>query len=124
MFDQGDRVITPEGRGTVVYRRMAPPTYAEPAAYSVRLDSRAGDPTYNGTIYAARDVAAASELSREHRRVLRAVDSGNVNPARDWIALTELAKAGLVTMGKAPNGQAVAQGLTASGRAELARRSR
>jgi hypothetical protein len=55
-FDRGDRVMTPGGPATVVYRRMAAPSYTEAAAYSVRLDCRAADPTYSGTMYAAGDV--------------------------------------------------------------------
>lgn len=59
-LDAGDRVTTPGGPGSVVYRRMAPPSYSEAAVYSVRLDSRAGDPRYSGTIYPAGQVKAES----------------------------------------------------------------
>lgn len=38
-FNIGDRVLTPGGKGRVVYRRMAPPDYSEVAAYSVFLDN-------------------------------------------------------------------------------------
>lgn len=62
MFDKGNRVITPGGPGEVVYRRMAPPTYAEVDVYSVCLDSKKAEsekppfPTYTGTIYKAEQV--------------------------------------------------------------------
>ena len=56
-FDMGDRVMTPHGAGTVVYRRMAPPSYAEPAAYSVKLDKF---PTHTGAIYQASEVRLLS----------------------------------------------------------------
>ena len=56
MFDKGQRVVTPGGAGEVVYKRMAPPTYAEVDVYSVKLDARKGDPTYSGTIYKANQV--------------------------------------------------------------------
>jgi hypothetical protein len=56
-FQQGDRVQTPLGPGTVAYVRMAPPDYREPDAVSVRLDSRAdAAPWYTGTIFAAHKV--------------------------------------------------------------------
>ena len=62
MFDQFDRVLTPEGPGTVVYKRMNPPDYCEPAAYSVRLDSPAA-PYHTpgaGTVFPAEKVRAFS----------------------------------------------------------------
>ena len=46
-FRRGDRVHTPYGRGTVFYKRLAPPTYDKAEAYSVLLDCR---PTSSGTI--------------------------------------------------------------------------
>ena len=52
-FREGERVDTPQGPGTVVFQRMAPPEYVEAAAVSVRLDSRRRDLTYTGTIYLA-----------------------------------------------------------------------
>lgn len=57
MFDQNDRVHTPQGHGTVVYRRMASPTFSVPEAYSVRLDRKDGLPGYSGTMFSADDVA-------------------------------------------------------------------
>lgn len=45
---------TPHGDGTIVYGRFAPPNFANPVAYSVRLDGR----DHSGTIVAARDVRA------------------------------------------------------------------
>jgi hypothetical protein len=53
-FDQGDRVMTPCGVGSVVYRRMFG---SEIQAYSVCLDSRKEAmekppfPSYTGTIF-------------------------------------------------------------------------
>jgi hypothetical protein len=54
IFDRGDRVITPGGTGSIIFKRMKPPTFGEVDVYSVRLDSRAKeDPFYSGTIYEA-----------------------------------------------------------------------
>lgn len=53
-FTAGDRVHTPQGPGVVVYRRMAPPDFLHPEAYSVRLDGR----DHVGAMFAAADVAA------------------------------------------------------------------
>lgn len=62
MFCQGTRVRTPQGSGTVAYARMAPPTFSEVEVYSVKLDSEvASRPFYNGTIFAAADVAKQEE---------------------------------------------------------------
>jgi hypothetical protein len=61
-FDKGDRVMTHLGAGTVVYKRMAPPTYSEVDVYSVCLDARKAAseqppfPSYTGTIVKAEDV--------------------------------------------------------------------
>lgn len=63
-FDKGDRVMTHLGPGTVVYKRMAPPSFSEVEVYSVCLDSKkeASEkppfPTYTGTIVKAEDVRA------------------------------------------------------------------
>lgn len=51
VFQAQARVITPQGPGTVVYARNAPPDYTEVAAYVVKLDSRKDHPTYTGTVY-------------------------------------------------------------------------
>lgn len=53
MLRVGDRVSTPHGPGTLAYERMAPPDYTRPAAFSVRLDAKADQPGYTGTIIAA-----------------------------------------------------------------------
>lgn len=59
MFDKGDRVLTPEGPGTVAYKRMKGPTYAEVECYSVCLDHKKAAceqppfPSYTGTIFPA-----------------------------------------------------------------------
>lgn len=59
---QGDRVRTPQGAGTVAYARMAPPTFSEVEVYSVKLDREAERrPNYNGTIFAAAEVAKQEE---------------------------------------------------------------
>lgn len=52
MFDQGDRVRTPLGAGVVVYRRMAPPSYGEVQAYSVKLDGK----EHAGAVFPAEQV--------------------------------------------------------------------
>lgn len=62
MFDRGDKVMTPMGPGTVVYRRMASPSYAEVDAYSVALDHKVAEaqkppfPSYSGTVFPAEQV--------------------------------------------------------------------
>lgn len=62
IFCQGDRVRTPQGAGTVAYARMAPPTFNDVEVYSVKLDREAERrPTYQGTIFAAADVAKQEE---------------------------------------------------------------
>lgn len=53
-FTADDRVRTPQGPGVVVYRRMAPPDFRVPQAYSVRLDGR----DHVGSIFPAEDVTA------------------------------------------------------------------
>ncbi len=61
-FDKGDRVMTHLGPGTVVYKRMKPPTFSEVEVYSVCLDHRKAEsekppfPSYTGTIIKAEDV--------------------------------------------------------------------
>lgn len=57
-FIQGERVRITQGEcagetGTVVYQRMAPPTYAEAIAVSVTLDSKRDHPKYIGTLFNA-----------------------------------------------------------------------
>lgn len=62
-FEERDRVMTPEGAGSIVYRRMAPPNYNEVEAYSVCLDSKkeaSEKPpfaSYTGTVYPAEKVS-------------------------------------------------------------------
>jgi hypothetical protein len=56
-FNKGDVVMTPQGIGTVVFKRMQAPTYATVDVYSVCLDSRkAESESYSGTIYKAYQV--------------------------------------------------------------------
>ena len=61
-----------EEPGTVVFQRNAPPTYTVAEAYSVRLDSRASRPGYEGTMFAADKVrlaeGAAAELASVEAR--------------------------------------------------------
>ena len=45
------------GEGTVVYCRMAPPTYSEAQVYSVKLDCKAEQDGYTGTIFPAGKVS-------------------------------------------------------------------
>lgn len=54
MFEVGQRVQTPYGAGVVRSRRMGPPCYEEPEAYSVKLDGR----EHEGTMVRAELVAA------------------------------------------------------------------
>jgi hypothetical protein len=57
----GSRVNTPLGPGSVAYVRNGPPDYSAPIAVSVRLDKRAQDARYSGTVFAAVDVTAREE---------------------------------------------------------------
>lgn len=61
MFDKGDRVLTPSGRGTIYYKRMRAPDYSKVESYSVKLDKMMTSTnhnfeTYNGTIFPAEEV--------------------------------------------------------------------
>jgi hypothetical protein len=58
-FEKGDIVMTPGGKGKVVYKRMAASNYSEVAFYSVSLDSSSHNPLYTGSIYPAREVSKA-----------------------------------------------------------------
>ena len=53
---KGTRVLTPWGPGTVLYVRMASPHFTTIEAVSVRLDGKANEPGYSGTIIPARKV--------------------------------------------------------------------
>lgn len=55
-FERGQQVSTPMGTGVVIYQRMAPPTYTEAEAVSVRLTARETDVNYSGTIFPAAEV--------------------------------------------------------------------
>jgi len=68
IFEPGERVTTPLGPGTIVYKRMAPPAYAEPEAYNVFLDDKKEIPGYTGTIIGA---ALVLELRKNPCRVIR-----------------------------------------------------
>jgi len=60
-FNKGDRVTTHLGPGTVVYKRMKPPTFSEVEVYSVCLDHKKAESekppfsSYSGTIVKAED---------------------------------------------------------------------
>jgi len=57
MFETGDRVMTPFGGGTIVFKRMAGPDYNTVETYSVKLFSKAElSPTYVGTLFFVKDV--------------------------------------------------------------------
>jgi hypothetical protein len=53
MIEAGDRVLTPDGEGIVMWMRMAAPDYIHPAAFSVRLIDAENKRGYAGTVYAA-----------------------------------------------------------------------
>lgn len=59
MYDKGARVRTPQGCGSVVYRRMKAPTFSEVDCYSVCLDAKKKEsetppfPSYSGTVFPA-----------------------------------------------------------------------
>lgn len=62
VYDKGDRVTTPGGSGTVVYRRVLGPDFQQVGHYSVALDHKVAEqdrppfPSYTGTIYPASEV--------------------------------------------------------------------
>ena len=56
MIKRGDRVLTPEGRGTVAYVRLAPPHYSTVEAASIFLDRRRLRPGYGGTMFLITDL--------------------------------------------------------------------
>lgn len=59
MYYPGTPVLTPQGKGKVVYVTMKSPTYTEMHSVSVRLESRQDHPTYTGTKFLADDVHPA-----------------------------------------------------------------
>jgi hypothetical protein len=66
-FHKGQRVIVTllgcEQPGRVNYQRMKPPSYSEPEAVSVILDSFAWKPNYNGHIFQVEDVRPDNPIS-------------------------------------------------------------
>jgi hypothetical protein len=64
MFNMNDRVKTPLGNGTVLWKRMRSTALSEVECYSVRLDTKvaaslqAPFPYYNGTTFPAEEVSA------------------------------------------------------------------
>ena len=60
MFDRGDKVMTPQGSGIVVYKRMDHLNdITQVASYCVILDKHKG--TYTGTLFLAKDVTSPKE---------------------------------------------------------------
>ena len=55
-YTRGQRVVTPDGPGTVAYVRMASPYFSTVAAVSVALDTKRGLPGYTGSVYPSRDI--------------------------------------------------------------------
>jgi hypothetical protein len=60
-YEQGQRVTTPLGPGTVAYQRLAAPDYTEAEAVSVVLDDRRERYGYTGTLFAAYKVTPHTE---------------------------------------------------------------
>ena len=61
---QGLRVDTPLGPGSLAYVRLAPPDYRTPEAASVLLDARRADALsgrYSGTVFPAADVTVRAD---------------------------------------------------------------
>jgi hypothetical protein len=64
MLTKGDRVSTPLGNGSVLWKRMLGPDYRDVDSYSIELDSKKAEalvepfPFYNGTIFPAEEVQA------------------------------------------------------------------
>lgn len=82
-FEQGQRVTTPVGPGSVVDQRLAGPDYTQAEAVSVVLDARCGEPHYAGTMFAAGQVksdARAAEISRLISIANKAIASGMPAP--------------------------------------------
>jgi hypothetical protein len=52
----GDRVMTPNGPGGVVYVRMKPPEYTQVSEVSVLLDAYKQHINYRGTVFLVRSV--------------------------------------------------------------------
>jgi hypothetical protein len=63
MFIKGDRVKTPLGNGSVLWKRMAGPDWISVECYSVELDSKKAEallppfPYYSGTVFPAEEVS-------------------------------------------------------------------
>ena len=55
-YRPGTKVVTPAGSGTVLYVRMRPPDFSVPMSVSVRLDARAHECCYQGSLFVAADV--------------------------------------------------------------------
>jgi hypothetical protein len=70
-FIKGDRVKTPLGNGTVLWKRMAAPDYIEVDCYSIELDTKKAEtlvppfPYYNGTVFPAEEVSAENGYEEE-----------------------------------------------------------
>lgn len=68
-FDAGALVATPYGDGHVLYRRMAPPSYAHVHSYSVKLLDR---PLSAGVIVPASEVVALAYAKRQRAEAAEA----------------------------------------------------
>lgn len=68
----GDRVATRHGLGVILYQRMAPPDYAQPAVFSVRLDAKQHEAGYTGTIIPVDQCCPLLPSGRDVARDLRA----------------------------------------------------
>lgn len=61
----GMRVVTPEGLGTVVYVRNAPPDYATVEAVCVLLDAKKDRSGYVSTVYPVEQIKGILAVGQE-----------------------------------------------------------
>ena len=72
----GDRIITPQGIGTVQWTRNAPPTFTDVESVSVRVDAlAAGRFGYNGTVWPIGRLEPATELDELVAKAVHHEDS-------------------------------------------------
>jgi hypothetical protein len=55
-YNQGDRVMTPYGSGSVQYIRLCPPDFRDVQVVSVYLDDKSTDRRYYGTLFSPNEV--------------------------------------------------------------------
>lgn len=67
-FFKGQKVKTPLGEGTVAWQRMAPPSYSQAEAVSVRLSGHEADYNYTGTVFSADKVMPLESVPLETDR--------------------------------------------------------